>query len=289
MNDNILSFFIFQKIRWQRYNFYENKMKTAKKCYFRQLNDPDMTDPILQFIPDIASTNRWLTQEVADSQARGITFQPFTAICTDYQAEGHGMGSNRWFSDRGKNILLSVYFTPRTEAARQFLFNQYFALATRQFLLDYLPEVAIKWPNDIYVRGQKIAGILIEHHLRGDRLDYTIAGIGININQDHFPEEIPHPTSLYLETGKTFPVDALTTSYWQYLRHSFDTFDWNTPIAQNEAYTQQLYQLGEYKPYLVRGEQCEAAITGVDDYGQLRLSKRDGEEVVCGFKEIVFL
>lgn len=248
-----------------------------------------MIDPVLQFLPDIPSTNQWLSQEAAEGLAKGAPLTPFTAVFTDFQEDGHGMGSNRWFSERGKNMLLSVYFTAPTSAARQFLFNQYFAVATRQFLLHYLPEVSIKWPNDIYVRGHKIAGILIEHHLRGDALQYTIAGIGININQDGFPEGIPHPTSLHLETGQTFSIEELTCQYWEILRACFEEYDWNTDIAGNKPYIESLYQLGEWREYLIRGERHEAKIIGLDAFGQLRLVLRGGSEALCGFKEIVFL
>ena len=248
-----------------------------------------MIDPVLQFIPDIPSTNQWLAREAAESISRGAPLTPFTAVFTDFQEDGHGMGTNKWFSERGKNMLLSVYFTSRTSAARQFLFNQYFAVATRQFLLQHLPEVTIKWPNDIYVNGKKIAGILIEHHLRGDALQYTIAGIGININQDHFPEEIPHPTSLYLETGKTFPLEVLTCQYWETLQKCFDEYDWNRDIANNLPYIESMYKLGEWREYLIRGERHEAKIIGLDAFGQLRLAMHDGAESLFGFKEIVFL
>lgn len=199
------------------------------------------------------------------------------------------MGSNQWFSERGKNILFSMYFPAKTTAARQFLFNQYFALATRQFLMDYLPEVDIKWPNDIYVCGHKLAGILIEHHLNGERLLYTIAGIGINVNQEDFPDNIPHPTSLFRETGRTFSIDQLTCHYWQTLQHAFESFDWKMDIAHNETYIRHLYQLDVWSEYLIHGIRCEAKIVGIDAYGQLRLLKRNNEEVLCGFKEIVFL
>ncbi|MCR4965516.1 MAG: biotin--[acetyl-CoA-carboxylase] ligase [Bacteroidales bacterium] len=248
-----------------------------------------MNNPLLQFIPDASSTNVLLTKMAAESLENGTPLAPFTTIYTDFQADGHGMGSNKWFSDRGKNILLSVYFPARTDAKRQFLFNQYFAIATRQFLLKYLPEVDIKWPNDIYVKGHKMAGILIEHHLRGDALQYTIAGIGIDVNQDYFPENIPHPTSLYLETGKTYPVEKMIEEYWEMLKTSFEHYDWGTSIEENTNYIQHLYQLNEWHEYIIRGTQCEAQITGLDAYGQLKLRLRDGSEALCGFKEIVFL
>ena len=73
-------------------------------------------------------------------------------------------------------------------------------------LLDVLQKnnighVSVKWPNDIYIRDKKIAGILIQNTLRQDTIKNCIISIGFNINQKTFPEDIPNPTSMYLETG----------------------------------------------------------------------------------------
>jgi BirA family biotin operon repressor/biotin-[acetyl-CoA-carboxylase] ligase len=69
--------------------------------------------------------------------------------------------------------------------------------------------VKIKKPNDIFVGDQKIAGILIEHHVQGEKLNYSVAGVGININQTQFDPALPNPTSLKLITKKTFNRDVI--------------------------------------------------------------------------------
>ena len=168
-----------------------------------------MKNALIHFKPNIPSTNKLLLTMADNASLSGEAVAPFFALRTDFQSDGRGMGSNTWFSDPGKNLLVSFYFEFPLPAARQFLFNQYFALATLEFIRRRIPQALIKWPNDIYVDGKKIAGILIEHVLRGDKLQYTIAGIGINVNQEHFPEDIPHPTSLLLETGQEWDVAEL--------------------------------------------------------------------------------
>lgn len=248
-----------------------------------------MKNRLLQFIANTPSTNKLLSEMIHDSSENGNPVPPFFALHTDFQSEGRGMGSNSWFSDRGRNILVSFYFKPNLPASRQFLFNQYFALNTLAFIQKFLPKALIKWPNDIYVDGKKIAGILIEHTVSGDRLQHTIAGIGININQDHFPDDIPHPTSLLLETGCEHDVNELLEAYWQTLYDHFPECDLSHEENLKKQYISNLYQFNEYHPYLIHDQRTEARITDLDEYGRLVLHDRNGERYVCGFKEVVFI
>ena len=75
------------------------------------------------------------------------------------------------------------------------------------FLTSYTSAISIKWPNDIYVKNDKIAGILIENSIMGDQIENTIAGIGININQTEFASDAPNPVSLASLTGKQYDLN----------------------------------------------------------------------------------
>ena len=199
------------------------------------------------------------------------------------------MGANTWFSERGKNLLASLFFRTTLPAARQFLFNEYFALCTRKTLTQYLPEVQIKWPNDIYVHGCKIAGILIEHTVVGDRLNGTIAGIGLNVNQKHFPDDIPHPTSLYLETGSLSEVRSVMESLHQTLADHWEDLSEENATRLHDQYMEHLYRLGVFSLYRIDNKEIEAIIEDVDIYGRLQLRDHDDQQYTCGFKEVEFL
>lgn len=248
-----------------------------------------MKNTRIQFIANTPSTNKLLSEMVQERLRSDNPVPPFFALCTDFQSEGRGMGTNTWYSDRGKNLLASFYFEPDIPAARQFLFNQYFALSTLTFIRYYLPQALIKWPNDIYVDGKKIAGILIEHAVSGDRLRHTIAGIGININQKHFPEDVPHPTSFLLETGKEWDPETLLEEYWQTLYDQRHLCDITQSDYLNEQYISSLFLFNTLHKYRIQGTLTEAKITAVDEFGRLVLHTRTGERSVCGFKEIEFL
>ena len=200
------------------------------------------------------------------------------------------MDQNRWFSDKGKNLLVSFYFSGlQIPANRQFVFNQYFALTTREFLSQYVDNVLIKWPNDIYVNGKKLAGDLTEHNLRGDTLQESVAGIGINVNQDRFPSDVPHPTSLFMETQQFHDVDNLLVSYWQMLENKLGTLSLSNESELKQQYLKYLYRLNERCSYLVDNQKVEATIKDVDKYGRLLLEDGSGRLRACAFKEVAFI
>lgn len=243
----------------------------------------------MKFIPNALSTNTLLKELIQAGELSGRPLENFFALYTNHQSNGRGMGSNRWFSDDGRNILASFHFLPEIPAQKQFLFNIYFALCTADFLDRYTSNVEIKWPNDIYIRRHKVAGILIEHSIRGHHIHHTIAGIGININQDRFPDDVPYPTSLFLETGVQHSPTQLLNEYYELLKDRFSMLNTENEKLLRDRYLQRLYQHNKYHSYLIGGTQCTARIVGLDPYGQLLLETLDGKTQACAFKEVVYL
>lgn len=248
-----------------------------------------MKNTAVQFIDNTLSTNKLLSEMARRGMTSGTPLPEFYALAAGFQTGGRGMGHNTWFSSKGENILLSLYFTPELEAAGQFAFNIYFSLATLDFISRYTGHVQIKWPNDIYAGGKKIAGDLTEHNIRGNNILYTVVGIGINVNQSFFPAGIPHPTSLYLETHRRYQVRKLTEEFVELLQRQYAVTRFNDMQALRERYLQNLYQLGETCLYLIKGKETEAVIRDIDPYGRIVLTAKNGRTHVCGFKEIVFL
>jgi len=153
------------------------------------------------------STNLLLNDIIEKNSERSLP--DFFCVVTDFQTAGKGQGNKTWLSNKGENILASFYFQPVISPPQQIYFNYFFALTIRKTLSLYVNNVKIKKPNDIWVNDKKIAGILIEHHIEGEKLKYTIAGVGININQTLFDETLPNPTSLKLLTGKNLSREQI--------------------------------------------------------------------------------
>ncbi|MDR0384451.1 MAG: biotin--[acetyl-CoA-carboxylase] ligase, partial [Prevotellaceae bacterium] len=109
-------------------------------------------------------------------------------VCRE-QTAGRGQRNNRWESAAGKNLTVSLILYPVDMAANElFRLSKIFSLAVAVSLNRYGINAAIKWPNDIYVETRKIAGILIEHSFDGNKLVFSVAGLGLNVNQAVFPE-----------------------------------------------------------------------------------------------------
>jgi BirA family biotin operon repressor/biotin-[acetyl-CoA-carboxylase] ligase len=159
------------------------------------------------FVETTPSTNLLLTQMIENKTEE--IFPDFFCVAANEQTAAKAQGNKTWLSAKGENILVSFYFQPLLLPPQQIYFNYFFALTIRKTLSLFVNNVMIKQPNDIYVGNKKIAGILIEHHIQGKKLSYTVAGVGININQAQFDPTLPNPTSLKLITGKMFDREII--------------------------------------------------------------------------------
>ena len=163
---------------------------------------PDIFPVPLIHISETNSTNNYL-QSLCSKQK----VEELTVVVADFQTSGRGQRGNSWESDSGKNLLFSIVIFPEfLEARRQFLISQIISLAIKEELDTYTTDISIKWPNDIYWKEKKICGILIENDLMGRNISQSIAGIGININQETFHSSAPNPVSLRQITGKEFDL-----------------------------------------------------------------------------------
>ena len=138
------------------------------------------------------STNRYLKNLLTTEHP-----EEFSVVRTDFQSSGRGQQGNSWNSEKGKNLLFSIVIYPSDiEANRQFIISRMISVAIYRVLSHFTDGIKIKWPNDIYFQNRKIAGILIENSLMGKNIRYSVIGVGLNINQTMFPENIPNPVSL---------------------------------------------------------------------------------------------
>ena len=242
-----------------------------------------------QHLKETSSTNAWLMADVRARRERGEPAPDLYAVYTDFQTAGRGAGSNKWYSSRGLNILTSICFDTGLAASDQFVFNLWFATSTRRFLAKYVPEVLIKWPNDMYIHDRKLAGDLTEHSVSGNCLDFTVAGIGIDVNEEVFPDWIPNPTSLFLETGHRYDIGTLMDEYLAVLRERRQLLNLDHSAKLREEYLSHLYRLNETHSYDISGQQITGIIRNIDRFGRLVLELPDGKREAFGFKEIGYV
>lgn len=189
--------------------------------------------------------------------------------------------------NRGKNISVSIVFCPRAcEASRQFAVSMVIALGCRDFIRKFTEDCTVKWPNDIYVGEYKIAGILIEHCISGNRIASSVCGIGLNVNQKQFCSDAPNPVSLLQLTGKELNIQQALEMLLACIDKWYGRIE--DYACLEKEYRESMYRReGVYKWEDERGR-FRASIAGVDEYGRLVLKDITGKDRVYGFKEVKF-
>lgn len=212
-------------------------------------------------------------------------------IWAEQQSAGRGQRGHAWHSTEGENLTFSVVLTPTfLPIVEQFLLSEVVALALVATFADYAIPCRIKWTNDIYAGDSKITGVLIEHSLSGDTLARTIVGIGINVNQTTFPDDLPNPTSMALERGEKFDRKEVLESFLAHLERLYTKLERGEKESIEELYRTTMYHLDEAHTYAYpTGEQFTATIRGVRRSGELRLEHADGTIGEYAFKEVEFM
>ncbi len=141
-----------------------------------------------------------------------------TSLLALEQTSGKGQRGRKWISAPAENITISfVYSLPHSFSADAqnkiqrfpFLLSSCIALSCYDFIKALgVPDIKIKWPNDLYIRDRKAGGILIENLFRGSDWMWTVAGVGINLNQQHFPGMENRATSIGIATGLHYDTVA---------------------------------------------------------------------------------
>jgi BirA family biotin operon repressor/biotin-[acetyl-CoA-carboxylase] ligase len=230
------------------------------------------------------------TNDLAYGLVKSESVPEGTIIYTNYQSAGRGQNGNRWESEDGRNLLFSVVLFPvMVNPEDQFIISMFISLGICDFLKTVIPECKIKWPNDIYAGDDKIAGILIESSITGESINSSIAGIGLNINQDHFPGNIPNPVSLKMLTGKEYDTDLCLKTLAGFLDKRYKQIISDERNGIRDEYISSLYRLNEWHNYNTRNGLFSGKIISVTDTGCLQIEEKEGKIREFSFKEIDFI
>jgi len=237
------------------------------------------------FIDRLPSTNSY-----AASLLRKGKVQDGTIVHTGFQTAGRGQGTNKWESEPGKNLLFSIILFPSSlKAERQFLISKVLSLGIMDFLSTFIDDVTIKWPNDIYVRSDKIAGMLIENAITRDEIEHTIAGIGININQAIFRGGAPNATSLRLLTGKDQDLSGCFNKTLSAIDLRYRQLHFEKRSKFSEEYLSSLYMYNKWAEFSDAHGIFEGRIISVADSGRIQIEDRKSRIYEYGHGEVEFL
>lgn len=195
-----------------------------------------------------------------------------SAVLADFQAMGRGMGDNIWESEAKKNLLVSIILYPHfLNAADQFMLNKIIALSVKDCVRKYTDrsDVFIKWPNDIYVGKLKISGILSRNAVSGNKIMHTIAGIGLNVNQTGFSQNIPNPVSLKMIGGNDFVIREILNELLLIFEGYYLKLKNGNYSEINNNYLNALYNYNRLAKYATESKIFEGTIKGVSPFGHL--------------------
>ncbi|MCA1757525.1 MAG: biotin--[acetyl-CoA-carboxylase] ligase [Bacteroidales bacterium] len=237
------------------------------------------------FLERVTSTN-----DVALEQIKSGKAVHGTVIFAGEQSNGRGQQGNKWISGLNKNLIISIILSPKSlPASSQFIISKIVSVALVNLLSEYTKGISIKWPNDIYAGNDKIAGILIEHSIKGDKLESSVVGIGLNLNQSTFSGDLPNPVSLGMITGIEYNRETILNKLCRHIDSLYMMVDKGIFNPVDTAYHTHLYRRGTYCDYRVNGLAIKGRIEGVDQFGRLFLEDEGGAIKAYSFKEIEFI
>jgi BirA family biotin operon repressor/biotin-[acetyl-CoA-carboxylase] ligase len=245
----------------------------------------------LRHFEELDSTNASLRQLLMEER-----LPDETVVLADYQSAGRGQAGTVWESAPGLNLTFSllIYHLPPFPARYHFLLSQAVSLSLKSALEEQLPAGAeslftVKWPNDIYWRDSKVAGILIENDITETEFYHSIIGIGVNINQLIFTGDAPNPISLRQITGEEHDRLRFLDRFLEHFRSHRPAIRNVRTVEIREMYHNALYRRGETCRFRDAGGEFTAVLDRVLSGGHLRLRFPDDETHCYAFKEIQFI
>lgn len=224
-------------------------------------------EDVLVELDVVDSTNNYAMQCISE----GLAGHGW-AVRADYQTAGRGQFGHNWESAGGKNILCSLVLDMSGhDLRRQFVLNACFCSALTATLrtIPGLDEVCIKWPNDIYFKGRKLGGILIENQIRGAVWTHAILGFGINVNQTHF-QSTESGVSIQEITGHSMVISDLLSHLLNNIKNHLLSFLAGSSEGLS-LYNSMLGRHGESLSFYWNNSLFRGILQGVGDDGRIQL------------------
>lgn len=237
-------------------------------------------------LDEVSSTNDYLKSELS----KFTPLPEYTAIMAKNQTAGRGQREKSFFGKPGESLMFSFVLYPNhLLIQQQFYLSIVVALGITDWLAHYTDQTHIKWPNDIMLYGKKVSGVLIENGIRQETIAHTVVGIGINVLQRAFPDEIAHKaTSIaqHLDSFGTHPFEDMCLSIIQMIRTRYETLAYGHAKQHLlAAYNDRLFRKGEPSRFIIDGQTTTGTILHVDETGKLYI-RMEGEICSFSFHEI---
>ena len=216
--------------------------------------------------------------------------QNYTVISAENQLNGKGQMGSKWHSESGKNLIMSVLVKDYLLDNDSFFnLNIVASLAVIRVLESYtIPELSIKWPNDIMSANKKIGGILIENSLKGDGTITSIVGLGLNINQIQY-DNLPRASSLAIICNTFFDKEEILFKIVSRMEEMISIYKENETSLWEE-YSNNLFKIGIPTAFSDENDiNFMGIIMGVSSIGKLQIQLEDDSICEYNLKEVQML
>jgi len=213
------------------------------------------------------------TNDYALSLKDSLVFKHGLVVTASYQSGGNGQRGKNWESIANENLLLSVVIEPKLKFEEQSLISKIVALSVCDLLKSLGIEAETKWPNDILVAKQKIAGILIQNKSQGNYITHSVIGLGFNVNQLEFMEYSPKATSLRLQLDKEYEVLEIQEQFLSFLSERL----MRLKVGENQEneYLNSLFLKDKPAAFESDNKQFMGIVKGVSESGKLLIQLED--------------
>ncbi len=219
---------------------------------------------------------------------RDLCLENFTFVTADFQTSGKGQHSKSWHSEANSNLLFSILILHKLEIDELFYLSKFSALIVKLLCMRYAENVEIKWPNDIFVNKQKIAGILIENSISHTSVKFSIVGIGLNVNQIQFPDSLKNAVSLSQITNQAFDNEQLADDVVLLFKTYFYLIESKQFATIDELYHEHLFQKNVIATYKIGQNQIVGQIKHVCANGQLLIETETEDIIALSSGEVEF-
>lgn len=223
--------------------------------------------------------------------AKKSNLENYTVVVTKSQTKGRGQRENSWISEPNKNLTFSVFIKDfELLVLNQKYLNFAVCLAVFDVIKKHLnTNIFIKWPNDIMSANQKICGILIENKIADAKINQTILGIGLNVNQDIFPMQFKNISSLKKITGKLYDLDQLLNEIISVLKKRTQALTTDKFLKLEQEYLNVLYKKNIPSMFKTADNVLfMGKIVGVSKTGKLKIELENKTIKKFQIKEISF-
>lgn len=241
---------------------------------------------IIHKISATHSTNSYLKELIKESNPT----QDLIVIAQE-QSQGRGQMGTSWHSQRGKSLTFSIFKRFNDfDSDNQFYLSKGVSNAVKETLEFYkIPNIKVKWPNDILSANKKLCGILIENVLQNNRIKGSIIGIGLNVN-DSLYDHLPNATSMKIETNKHFDLEQVFNKLVEVLLEKISLIEKNEFNQIEESYLKSLYRINQLSVFEnSQNERFNGIIRGVSMEGKLLVESKDELITPFDLKEIKLL